>query len=331
MTVKLLEPDTLNGAPIARFELRSDAGFSALVSAHGARLLSLSYPDGKDVVVGPSLAAHFIGADAYAGPVCGRVANRLFNAEFMLDGAVHKVAANLGAHQLHGGPNGFNSRVWSAETDGGGVAFSLVSPDGDQGFPGEMHATAHYALAGGTLSCELSAATDKPTIVNLTNHAYWNLGGDPTIAGHWLEMPSKTYCVTENAGMVTGEVRDTAGSPYDFTRGRRLGDALAELPGIDNHFDLDGAPGPLRHAATLVDMASKRRMELHTTEAGVQIYTGNHLGAETRGKHGGPLQRFGAIAMEPQARPDAPNRAGWPSIVLRPGETYRHRIEWRFS
>ena len=323
--------ETVSGQKAALHELRSDEGYTARVSAFGARLVAFCYPDGTDVVVGPTRARDFTGPDVYAGCTCGRVANRISGASFMLDGKQHHLAANHGAHQLHGGPDGFDNRIWAAEQSGRDVRFTLTSPDGDQGFPGTLNVVATYTLKGSTLACRLEATTDAPTIVNLTNHVYWNLGGRGHIGDHRLTMAAPRYCVAENA-LVTGEVRDCGGTPLDFREGRSLADTLRDLPGgIDNNFCLTGQRGALRHAGTLAHPPSGRRMDIRTSECGLQIYTANHFGAGSRSKRGAKPQRFHAIAMEPQAWPDAPNREGFPSIVLRPGETYGHVMEWQFT
>lgn len=326
-----LGPERFDGRAAPRFELRSPQGFRAVVSAFGARLVSFHYPDGTDVVVGPDRAAGFTGPDVFAGPICGRVANRISGASFVLDGERHNLVANLGEHQLHGGPDGFHNRIWDHAIAGPAIRFSLESPDGDMGYPGALTVVATYELKGTTLSCLLEAETSKPTIINLTNHAYWNLGGSGHIGSHHLTIDADRYCVAE-AALVTGEVRDCVDTPYDFRNGRLLADALGDLPdGIDNNFCLEGARGTLRPAGILEHPASGRRMAISTSECGLQIYTANHFGRDSRGKTGDAPGRFHAIAMEPQAWPDAPNRAGFPSIILRPGERYAHRMEWAFS
>jgi aldose 1-epimerase len=326
-----LPPEPLRGRAAALFELASPEGFTARVSAGGARLVAFCYPDGTDVVVGPVKAEDFAGPDTFAGCTCGRVANRISDASFMLDGERHHLSANHGAHQLHGGDDGFHNRIWDASADGDAVRFTLASPDGDQGYPGALSVSCTFALNGSTLSCAMEATTDRPTIINLTNHAYWNLAGSGPIADHTLQVEAERYCVAE-AALVTGEVRACAGTPYDFREGRRLGAALDALDdGIDNNFCLRGARGTLRPAGSLAHGPTGRSMAVSTTECGLQIYTANHFGDGSRGKNGGNPRRFHAIAMEPQAWPDAPNREGFPSIVLRPGEVYAHRIEWRFA
>ena len=331
MTIAALAAESLHGQPAPLFELRSSAGFTARISAAGGRLVTLAYPDGTDVVVGPEKLDDFTGPDLYAGALCGRVANRISHAAFMLDGTRHHLLVNRGDLQLHGGPDGFHNRVWACDVRGDSLLLTLASPAGDQGYPGTLHVTATYALTGSTLSCVMEATTDAPTIVNLTNHVYWNLAGGGPVGEHTLQMEADRYCVAE-AALVTGELRDCAGSAFDFRSARKLNEAFAAVPeGIDHNFCLTGERGRLRLAGVLEHPASGRRMELSTSECGLQIYTANHFGEGSHGKNAKLPGRHHAIAMEPQAWPDAPNRAGFPSIVLRPGEVYTHGMEWKFS
>lgn len=293
------------------------------LSPVGARLLSVLV-DGVDVMAGGATAEDCLAGDWTAGAICGRVAGRISFARFTLDGVEHRLAANMGEHILHGGPDNFALRRWTAEPDEQSVRFKLTSPDGDQGFPGALEATAAYAVRGSTLSLVLEATTSRPTVVNLTNHGYWNLAGSGPALGHEMEIPASRYLPLNDILLPSGEQREVAETRYDFRRMKVVGEAF------DNCWVVDGPRGMLRPVLTMRDPVSRRRMEVWASEAGVQMYTANHWNSGMPGRKG-PLQQHGSIAVEPQNFPDAMNHDGFPSAVLRPGETYRNHIEWRFS
>lgn len=303
-------------------ELRS-AALRATFSALGARLVSLFVGD-TDVVAGGGTDAEFLAGDWTAGAVCGRVAGRISHARFPLDGRTIHLTPNEGENQLHGGPVNFGNTVWQHETGKGAVIFRKHSPDGDQGFPGSVDATATYALEGHVLSLELAAVTTKPTAVNLTNHAYWNLAGKGSTFDQIAEFNAHSYLPLDDLKLPIGEVRKVDGSRWDFRKPRRIAEAF------DNAFVLNGRRGEMKKACRLSDPASGRAMELHCTECCLQIYTADHWGPAMPGRHG-PLMQHGALALEAQNFPDAPNHANFASAILRPGENYRHRIEWRFG
>lgn len=303
-------------------DLKSDSLHVRLMP-FGARLAGVIM-DGVDLIHGGGSKEQLLAGDWTAGAVCGRHAGRITNARFQLDGVTHALVANMGVHQLHGGPQNFGNQDWRHEQSGNRVKFSFSSPDGDQGFPGAVEASATYELQGPVLSLELEATTTKATVINLTNHAYWNLAGGGDALGHEMQINGDHYLPLNELLLPSGEIAPVAGTRWDFRKLRRVGEPY------DNCWQLTGARGSLRQGLVLRDPASGRRMEVWSTDAGMQMYTAIHWNETMPGKTG-PLKQHTAIAIEPQNFPDAINHANFPSAVLRPGETYRHRMEWRFS
>lgn len=245
------------------------------------------------------------GVIAFDGFIAGRYANRIAAGRFELDGTAYRLACNDGRHHLHGGPHGFQHRRWRGDSQGNSVRFEYVSADGEEGYPGTLETSVTYTLEGAVLRIDYEARTDRATVVNLTNHAYFNLSGRGTIDAHELRLDAACYLPVDEELIPTGEIAAVEGSALDFHEWRRVGPAR-----IDHTFVLEGG-------AELRDPGSGRRMRIRTTQPGMQIYTGD-LG----GRRG--------ICLEPQHFPDSPNRAGFPSTVLRPGETYRQRAEYAF-
>ena len=295
----------------------------ATFSKLGAKLVSF-FVDGVDVVAGPGSDADALASDAFSGTVTGRYAGRITGSKFTLDGKVINLLPNIGSDHLHGGPKSFCNTLWDVADVPQGLRFTKHSPDGDQGYPGAMDVSAIYRLADNILSLDFEATTTKPTVINLTNHAYWNLAGTGSGFDQEVEMPADHYLPLHGPKLPTGEIRDVTGTEFDFRKLRKVGQAY------DTCFCLNGPRGTLRKGLTLRDPESGRVMEIYTTECAIQFYTADHFGPATPGKYG-PLVQHGSIAIEPQNYPDAPNHASFPSSVLRPGEVYRHRMEWRFS
>ena len=336
MKIVALAAQPLGQQAVAAFRLDNEQGLSATFSAYGARLMSLTLPNGSgpptDVVMGPDTPAGFAARDTSAGAICGRFANRIGRAQFAIDGLDYPLAANESVNQLHGGPQGFSQRVWQARAGADGLAFKLTSPDGDQGYPGALNVHAVYRLEERSLSCTISATTDHPTAINLTHHAYWNLSGNGAIHDHFLKIAAGSYTPVGAGKIPTGRLLPVAGTAFDFQGASAIGPRFSSLPdGFDHNFCLSGARGDLRMAAQLYDPKSRRTMTLLTTEPGLQVYTAAHFGPELAAKPGQRLERFGAIALEPQNWPDAPNHPEFPPAILRPGETYRHRMVWDFD
>ena len=294
----------------------------ATFSQLGAKLVSF-FVDGVDVVAGPGSDADALASDFFSGTVTGRYAGRITGSKFILDGKVINLLPNVGQDHLHGGPKSFCNSLWDVSEVPQGLRFTIHSPDGDQGYPGAMDASATYRLADNILSLDFEATTTKPTVINLTNHAYWNLSGTGSGLTQEVEMPADHYLPLHGPKLPTGEIRDVTGTEFDFRKLRKVGQAY------DACFCLNGQRGQLRKGLTLRDPASGRVMEVHTTECAIQFYTADHFGPAIHGKYG-HLVQYGSIAIEPQNYPDAPNHANFPSSMLRPGEVYRHRMEWRF-
>jgi aldose 1-epimerase len=329
----------LDGSQVATLQV-GDA--RAEVLAHGAHLVGLWLPDRRgrveDVVVSLRRPDGEIDVAAYRDPVrnphlggmAGRYANRIADARFELDGRVWQLVPNEGPNQLHGGPEGLDRRDWALSTqsdDRGAVArLELRSDDGDQGYPGTVDLAVTYRLdRAGELQIHVEAVTDAPTVLSVTNHTYWNLAGTSersaagaaSVRDHLLTVAASSVVRVDGALIPTGDLDPVEGTAFDLRRPTRLGDTidrpeLATVGGLDHCLVLDGTDP----AAELVDPASGRRIRVRTNQPGLQVYTANH-GA-------GPLPRHGAVCLETQQLPDAPNRPTFPSPVLRPGQRYRH-------
>ena len=293
----------------------------------------------RNVVLGHPDVAERLSSGNYIGGTIGRYANRIAAGRFELDGEVVDVATHDRGNSLHGGPEGFDVRVWDVvEHTADTVVLAMVSPDGDQGFPGTVTAQVRYRVDGDTVSVTMQATTDAATVVNMTNHAYVNLDGEGagTIDDHLLLVDADAYTPVDATGIPTGDHASVAGTPFDFRDSRLVGPALrSEHPqvvdarGIDHNYVVRGSG--LRRAAVLESYVSGTRLELWSDQPGLQVYTGNFLDGSTRSTTGGRYRQGDGIALEPQLFPDSPNRPEWPSPVLRPGETYTSEMEWRFA
>ncbi|MEM8705382.1 MAG: aldose epimerase family protein [Actinomycetota bacterium] len=322
--------------PLQRFTLRSDAGVEVEVVDLGAAVEVVRAPDRTGAVADVSLRLdddetrmdH--ARNPHLGITVGRFANRIGGARFELDGVVHELAANENGNLLHGGAGGFGRRRWDVAGTDDDITFSLVSPDGEMGFPGELTATVRYRLAGATLHVDIEATTDAPTVCSLTNHTYWNLGGptEATIDDHVVTLDAGSLVPVGDDLIPDGEPVAAEG-PFDLRAGASLGSRIGfPLPaGYDHCFMVDGE-GFRRHAR--VDHPdSGRRLEIWSDQPACQFYTGAFLpGTGGGGRRHDP---FAALAIEPQHVPDAPNQPWAPSAVLRPGDTYRHHLEFRLT
>lgn len=303
-------------------------GLKAIFSPAGAQLVALYVPTSSggpvQTVIGSPGRLNAPYGDGWAGTICGRYANRIAGASFALDGITYHLPANEGAKQLHGGANGFGHLTWKGEKAGGKVVFRLDSPDGDMGFPGALTVTAAYALDGHTLSLDMTATTTKPTVINLTHHVYWNLLGKGDILGHLMQIPASRYTPVNADLIPVGPLAEVAGTRFDFREKRPIAGAY------DHNFALDAGRGALHLGARAIEPVTGRTLEVWTTEPGMQLYTGEHFTPAIKAPFSEQLKNAG-FALEPQTYPNAPNEPSYPSSVLRPGETYHHRIEWRFS
>jgi aldose 1-epimerase len=326
---------TPDGRAVERYTLRNAQGLSADIMTYGATLMALRTPDrdGRlaSIVLGFNRLAPYLAGTPYFGATVGRYANRIAGARFELDGKQYALTANDGRNQLHGGLVGFDKIVWRAQPVGDGVQFSYVSPDGDEGYPGELTVEVTYRLTDDNrLTIDYHATTTKPTHVNLTHHSYFNLSGHLSreIVDHDLTIDADRYTPIDVELIPTGELRNVAGTPFDFRSQREVGaridddDAQLRLGGgYDHNFVLNKTtPGTLTRAAVVNDPQSGRVMEVWTTEPGVQFYSGDGLAARRTG-----------FCVEPQHFPNSPNEPRFPSTMLRPGKEYRSRTEFRFS
>jgi len=322
-------------------------GLRARISDFGALLVSMETPDCEGVLAdlthGFATFGGWLENLPYFGATCGRYGNRIANGEFTLDGQHHKLATNnapagIPCH-LHGGDTGFHRRLWEAVMIPGGVELRLRSPAGEEGYPGNLDAKVTYRLTDDNeLIWQAEAVTDAPTILNLVHHSYWNLSGDPrrSICSHELQLEADHFLPT-TAGMIpTGEIAPVAGTPMDFTSGMAVGaridddfEPLRMGNGYDHAWVLRPCDG-VRRVARLCDPESGRSMEVSTDQPAIQIYTANGINGIS-GKRGITYENRTAICLETEAFPDAPNQPGFPTTVLRPGETYRHTLVHRFS
>ncbi|WP_406179070.1 aldose epimerase family protein [Streptomyces sp. NBC_01006] len=340
-TVRPLRPD--DEGPGERWRFGFPGRACAEVHTRGARLHSLILPDRWGHTADVVLAARDFGAcegsARYFGATVGRYANRIAGGRLVIDGVTHRLATQETGHTLHGGPDGFDQRVWGCEpfhsAHRTGVRLSLHSPDGDQGFPGALNVRVTYTLdRDDNLTLSYQAVADAPTIVNLTNHAYWNLEGEGrgNVLAHHLQVEAPLYTPVDGELIPDGPHRSVSGTPFDLRRPRRLSDVLTQTDaqlalaggGFDHNWVLDGARRARpRKAAVLYAPASGRRMDVLTTEPGIQVYSAQGLTGDITGKGGRPYQAYAGVALETQHFPDSPNRPDHPTVLLRPGELYR--------
>jgi len=327
---------TADGRAVTLFTLENSHGLRVTVMDLGATVTSVMAPDrsGKivNVTLGHDSLAGWEKNSTFFGCIVGRVANRIRGGRFDLDGKQYTLARNVGENHLHGGLKGFDKSVWAAKLfkkgDTAGIRFRHTSPDGDEGYPGTLKATAEYTLTEhNELSFEYWATSDKPTPVNLTNHTYWNLAGagSGTMLSHEVKFNCPFYLPVDKDLMPTGEILKTAGNPFDFSSYKAIGRDIGAVPGGYDHCMVVGKRGgDLDLVGTVRDPSSGRTMEVHTTMPGVQFYAGNFLDGSLFPKHGG-------FCLETQWFPDSVNIGHFPSSILRPGSTYHHRTVHRFS
>ncbi len=333
---------TPEGATVEAFTLTNARGASAKIITYGAIVADLRVPDreGKTVSVVREIAASEQGFQRgfrEAAAVFGRVANRIAQGQFMLDGKTVNVTRNSGPHHIHGGTKNFSRVIWRANVPANATApaveLSYTAADGEEGFPGKLTVTLTYTLtAESTLRLDYRATSDQPTPLNLTNHAYFNLAGSGDVLDHEVSINAERFTVVDSALIPTGEIKGVAGTPLDFTKPAPLGARVAQLPPsrrYDNNFIINRREGDtsLARAAHVTDVRSGRVMEVWTTEPGVQLYT-SPLGAPAANE---TAPRFGFYCFETQHYPDSVNHANFPTTILRPGQTFRSTTEYRFS
>ena len=400
-TITSIKFGKADGQAIHLFTLTNKAGMTARITDYGTILTSLLVPDkaGKltDVVLGFDDLAGYLKGHPFFGAIAGRCANRIAKAQFTLDGKEYKLAVNNGPHSLHGGAKGFDKYVWSAapeeSAEGPALVLSRTSPDGEEGYPGTLQATCTYTLThANELKVEFTAVTDKPTLVNLAHHTYWNLGGAAAgdILGHTIQINADNYTPVDATLIPDGTIRPVAGTCFDFHQPVQIGTVIdkpgGKPSGYDHNFVINGKGpsgnlsvgprpsedkpgqeteagyaesrgitdagrrrpaqpqpvearrgfrigpmmGELRWAARLADPKSGRMMELLTTEPGIQFYSGNFLDGSITAR-GTVCRKHQALCLETQRFPDAIHKPAWPTVILRPGQTYRHLMVHRFT
>jgi len=338
---------TADGTPVDLYTLTNSKGVRVAITNYGGIVVSLFTPDRNgnlgDIVLGFERLEDYLKGHPYFGAIIGRYGNRIAKGRFTLDGVEYKLAQNNGENHLHGGLVGFDKKVWKArdfvDAEGQHLELRYTSPDGEEGYPGNLDVTVTYSLnEQNQLRIDYVATTDKPTVVNLTNHSYFNLAGEGDILGHLLRL-NADYFTPVDAGLIpTGELRPVKGTPFDFTEPTPIGarieqddEQLRYGRGYDHNFVLRGGGGSLAEAAEVYEPKTGRVLRVLTTEPGVQFYTGNFLDGTLRGKYGRVYHRRTGFCLETQHFPDSPNKPHFPSTVLRPGQTYRSTTIYEFS
>lgn len=340
---------TADGTKVELYTLTNSHGVTAKVTTYGAILTELHVPDkdGKtaDVVLGFDDLESYLKGHPFFGATVGRYANRIADAKFTLEGKEYKLFANNGKNSLHGGKKGFDKVVWKAKQtdakDGVGVEFSYRSPDGEEGYPGNMDVRVTYTLTDANeLRIDYSAKTDKTTVVNLTHHSYFNLAGHGSgdILSHEMMIDAEKYTPVNEGLIPTGKIEPVKGTPLDFTKATKIGDRIGELRGTgkdnpggyDHNFVLKREGKGLELAAKVRDPKSGRGMEVWTTEPGIQFYSGNFLDGSNKGKDGAVYKKHAGFCLEAQHFPDSPNQPSFPSVVLKPGDEYTQTTTYKF-
>lgn len=340
-----------DGTAVERITLSNGSGLSVSILTLGATLQAVHAPDrhGRHADITPGFpdVAGYLASTDYFGATVGRVANRIAGGRFVLDGQHYELRLNNGPNSLHGGRQGFDRRVWTVEAlsdgDAPSLTLGLVSPHLDQGYPGTLSVSARFALEGNSLTLHYSATTDRPTVVNLTNHAYWNLAGDGAAEdamGHLLTIPAHHMLPTDATAIPTGEFRPVDGTPFDFRSPTPIGARIRDAAdpqirigrGYDHNMVISRRPAAEPHlVARLEHPGSGRVLELLSDMPGLQLYSGNFLDGTRAGKTGRLYRQGDAVALEPQMFPDTPNQPAFGSIRLDPGEVWQHSIRFRFG
>ena len=333
-----------DGSAVALFTVTNSKGAEARIITWGGILVSLKVPDRKgtlgDVVLGhDSLADYQADTGTYFGALIGRYANRIGNAQFSLNGKTYKLPANDSKNSLHGGTKGFDKRNWTGREVPGGVELTYVSKDGEEGYPGTLTAVVTYSLTEDNhLRIHYTATTDKDTIVNLTNHSYWNLRGDGDILANQLTINADRYTPVDAGLIPTGELKSVQGTPFDFRKATAVGARIEQSDpqlklgrGYDHNWVLNRSGEGMQLAARVEEPTSGRVMEVYTDQPGIQFYTGNFLNGSVKGKGGKAANLRTALCLETQHFPDSPNKPSFPSVVLKPGARYDTTTEFRFS
>jgi len=338
---------TKDGVAVQLYTLRNKAGSVATISSYGGLVTSLKVADRTgaigDVTLGYDNLDGYLKDTPYFGALVGRYGNRIARGHFTLDGQTYTLATNNGVNALHGGLKGFDKVVWAAKPfaskAGPALELNYVSKDGEEGYPGTLTVKAVYTLTeDNALKLTYTATTDKPTVVNLTHHSYFNLAGKGDVLGHVVMIPADRYTPVDSTLIPTGELAPVAGTAFDFRTptaiGARIGNDGTQLKygnGYDHNWVLNKTMGDLTLMARVSEPTSGRVMEVWSTEPGLQFYSGNFLDGTITGKGGWTYQFRNGFCMEPQHYPDSPNQPNFPSVVLKPGQVYHNTIEYKFS
>jgi aldose 1-epimerase len=337
----------LNSSPVDLFTLSNDQGMSVAITNYGGAITSIRVPDREgnvdDVVLGYETLEEYAKNPRYLGCLVGRHANRIALGKFSLNGINYQLAQNNGANHLHGGPKGFDKKIWKpSETEGNdsvSLRLEYTSVAGEENYPGNLSVDVTYVLYGeNAFGIEYHATTDADTIVNLTNHSYFNLAGSGDILQHELTINADSFTPVSKDLIPTGEIRSVQDSPMDFRARTSIGarinepyDQLGFTGGYDHNFVLNQRDGSVKLAASAYEPTKGRVLEVATTQPGMQFYSGNFLDGSLTGKGGIVYNKYAGFCLETQHFPDTPNHENFPTTLLKPGEDYRHKTRFRFS
>jgi aldose 1-epimerase len=324
------------------YTLTNTLGFEVSVTNYGGAVTSLKTPDRHgnfgEIVLGFETLDEYVHNPRYFGALIGRHANRIARGRFSLNGVEYQLPCNNGANHLHGGFKGFDKRVWDVVESEKSLHLTYFSKDGEEGYPGNVTAAVDYTLLDNELRVDYRATTDRDTLVNLTNHSYFNLRGDGTILDHQLVLNADSFTPVSKDLIPNGEIRSVEGTPMDFRKGKAIGvqirdayDQLGFTGGYDHNFVLNDYDGSLKFAGRVYESSTGRVLEVLTTQPGMQFYSGNFLDGTLVGKNRVTYVKYAGLCLEPQHFPDAPNHSSFPSTVLRPGEEYKQTTVFRFS
>ncbi|WP_018612843.1 aldose epimerase family protein [Segetibacter koreensis] len=331
-----------DGKKVYLYTLTNKDGAQVKISNYGGTITSWVTPDSKgnksNIVLGFNELKGYLAHPPYFGATVGRYGNRIANGKFTLDGKTYKLATNNGKNALHGGLKGFDKVVWDAAPLAGetpALTLHYVSKDGEEGYPGNLKVTLTFTLSDDDeLKIAYDAETDKATPVNLTNHSYFNLTGDVsnTILNHVLMIDADKYTSVDTTLIPTGELKSVKGTPFDFTTPHKIGERIDQVKGgYDHNFVLNKKGNSFEKAAEVTDSISGRKMEVYTTQPGIQFYTGNFLDGSIKTDDGKPINQHAALCLETQHFPDSPNQPSFPSTILKPGEKYHHETAYKVS
>lgn len=334
-----------DGKKVMLFTLRNASGSEVKITNYGGIVTEWNFPEksGKvsSIVLGFDSLKTYLAGHPFFGAIAGRYANRIAKGQFVIDGQTYTLAKNNGENHLHGGQKGFDLQVWEAKAVEGAdpsVELTYLSVDGEEGYPGNLQVKVVYTLTSkNELVIDYTATTDKATHLNLTNHSYFNLTGTPanTVLNHDLQMMADQYTPVDAGLIPTGELASVTGTPFDFTAAAKIGSRIEQTGGdpygYDHNFVLNGDAGTLRKVVVVTDSLSGRKLEMATTQPGVQLYTGNFLNGSIKNDEGVPYNRNTGFCLETQHFPDSPNKPDFPTTLLKPGETYKETTVYTIS